>query len=278
MSRPSSPRGLLLCSLACFLVVAATPVRPAVPAERQPVSLTPMSEAVKAELAPNGRLRAALNYGNFLLVSARAPEHAGVAPDLARELARRANATVEFVGYENAGVAADAAKERAWDVAFIGAEPARAGEITFTPAYVEIEVGYLVPGNSKLWSVDDVDHDDVRIVSAARAAYTLYLQRTLRHATLVEADGAQGAADRFTRENFDVMADLMPRLLDEVQRMPATRLIPGRFTAVQQSIGVRKERVAAAAYLAAFADEIKTSGLLASLIEKHGASGLTIAR
>ena len=60
--------------------------------------------------------------------------------------------------------------------------------------------------------------------------------------------------------------------------MPATRIIPGRFTAVQQSIGVRKERAAAAAYLAAFADEIKTSGLLASLIDKHGARGLTVAR
>ena len=240
--------------------------------------MTPMSDAVRAELAPNGRLRAALNYSNFLLVSTRAPEHTGVAPDLARELARRAKATVEFVGYENAGLVADAAKEGAWDVAFIGAEPARAGEITFTPAYVEIEAGYLVPGNSKLWSVEDVDHEDVRIVTAARAAYTLYLQRTLRHATVVEADGAQGAADRFGRENFDVMAGLMPRLLDDVQRMPATRIIPGRFTAVQQSMGVRKERAAAAAYLAAFAGEIKRSGLLASLIEKHGARGLTIAK
>ena len=104
-----------------------------------------MSRAARAQLAPNGRLRAALNYSNFLLVSARAPEHTGVAPDLARELARRANATVEFVGYENAGLVADAAKDDAWDVAFIGAEPARAGEITFTPAYVEIEATYLVP-------------------------------------------------------------------------------------------------------------------------------------
>ena len=38
------------------------------------------------------------------------------------------------------------------------------------------------------------------------------------------------------------------------------------------------ERAAAAAYLVAFAAEIKTSGLLAGLIEKHGAHGLTIAK
>ncbi len=239
---------------------------------------TPMTDAVKAELAPNGRLRAALNYSNFLLVSARAPEHTGVAPDLAREMARRAGATVEFVGYENAGLAADAAETRAWDVAFIGAEPARANVITFSPAYVEIEATYLVPEHSTIGAIGDVDHESVRIVSTARAAYTLYLQRTLRHAQIVEADGIAGAAALFAKGGYDALAGLTPRLRDDVRAMPGTRLLPGRFTAVQQSIGVRKERAAAAAWLAAFTRDIRTSGLLAGLIARHKADGLTIAR
>jgi polar amino acid transport system substrate-binding protein len=236
-----------------------------------------MPEATRAELAPGGRLRAALNYSNFLLVSARSPEHAGVAPDLARELARRANATVEFVGYENAGLAADAAKDNAWDVAFIGAEPARAQEITFTPAYVEIEATYLVPADSPIRTIDEVDREGVRIATTARAAYTLYLQRTLRHATLVEADGIQGSVDLFTASHLDALAGLKPRLLEDVRKMPGTRLLEGRFTAVQQSMGVRQDRAAAATYLAAFAEEIKTSGLLRTIIERHGARGLSIA-
>ena len=62
----------------------------------------------------------------------------------------------------------------------------------FTPAYVEIEATYLVPASSPIRTLEDVDRDGVRIATAARAAYTLYLQRTLRHATLVEADGIQG--------------------------------------------------------------------------------------
>jgi polar amino acid transport system substrate-binding protein len=236
-----------------------------------------MPEDVRNELAPNGRLRAALNYSNFLLVSSRVPEHTGVAPDLARELARRAGATVEFVGYENAGLVADAAKDRAWDVAFIGAEPARAGEITFSPAYVEIEATYLVPAGSPIRTLDDVDRDGVRIASTARAAYTLYLQRTLKHATVVEADGTQGAVDLFTASHLDALASLKPRLLDDVKKIPGARLLDGRFTAVQQAMAVRKERTAAAAYLAAFGEEIKTSGLLRTLIDRHGAHGLTIA-
>ena len=267
----------LLAGLAAAATFAAHPDgRPAAATAVQ--TMTPMSDAVKAELAPNGRLRAGLNYSNFLLVSSRAPQHAGVAPDLARELARRAGATVEFVGYGNAGLAADAAVTRAWDVAFIGAEPARADVITFSPAYVEIEATYLVPEHSTIGAISDVDHESVRIVSTARAAYTLYLQRTLRRAQVVEADGIAGAAALFAQGGYDALAGLTPRLREDVRTMPGTRLLPGRFTAVQQAIGVRKERTAAAAYLAAFTREIRTSGLLAGLIATHKADGLTIAR
>lgn len=269
------PPWLLVASVA-LLALAWGPAVHGAPAAAQ--AMTSMTDAVKAELAPNGRLRAALNYSNFLLVSARAPEHTGVAPDLARELARRAGAVVEFVGYDNAGLAADGAKSQAWDVAFIGAEPARAGLITFTPAYVEIEATYLVPEHSTIRSIADVDHESVRIVSTARAAYTLYLQRTIRRAEIVEADGIAGAASLFESGRYDALAGLTPRLREDVQRLPGTRLLPGRFTAVQQSIGVRKERTAAAAYLTAFARDIRTSGLLARLIAEHKVDGLTIAR
>jgi polar amino acid transport system substrate-binding protein len=237
-----------------------------------------MSDQVRRELAPNGRLRAGLNHSNFLLVSKPAPAAEGVAPDLARELARRAGATVEFIGYANAGLVADASKDQAWDVAFIGAEPERAAFISFTPAYVEIEATYLVRGDSPLTTIADVDKDGVRIVSAARAAYTLFLQRSLRHARVVESNGLDGSFEAFARGGADALAGLKPRLLEDVARVPGARLIEGRFTAVQQSMAVRKERTAAAAYLEAFGREIRTSGLLASLIEKHAAHGLSIPR
>jgi polar amino acid transport system substrate-binding protein len=236
--------------------------------------MTIMSPAARAQLAPHGRLRAALNYSNFLLVSACAGEHLGVAPDLARELAHRASATVAFVGYDNAGLAADAANDDAWDVAFIGAEPARARDIAFAPAYVEIEATCLVPAHSPIRRLEDVDRSGVRIATAARAAYTLYLQRTLRHATLVEADGIQGSFDLFAASRLEALAGLKPRLLDDVQKLPGARLLEGRFTAVQQSMGVRQERAAAAAYLAAFVDEITSSGWLRALIERHDVRGL----
>jgi len=237
-----------------------------------------MSKDARDQLAPNGRLRAALNFSNVLLVSSRTPEPTGVAPDLARELARRANAAVEFVGYENAGLVADAANDDEWDVAFIGAEPDRASEIAFTPAYIEIEATYLVPNASPIQTVEEVDRPGARIATAARAAYTLYLKRTLRHATLVEADGLPASFDLFAGAHLDALAGLKPRLLDDARKLAGARVLDGRFTAVQQSMGVRQSHTAAARYLAVFADEIKSSGLLRTIIERHDVRGLSVAR
>lgn len=63
------------------------------------------------ELAPTGVLRAALNMGNFLLVTGRSatggPE--GVAPDMAREIAARLGVPIRYVPFARPGELADAA-------------------------------------------------------------------------------------------------------------------------------------------------------------------------
>jgi polar amino acid transport system substrate-binding protein len=239
--------------------------------------MTAMSADARAELAPNRKLRAGLNYSNFLLVMKRTPTHEGVAPDIARELARRAGAEVEFVGYDNAGLVADAAAHEAWDVAFIGAEPARADRISFTAAYVEIEATYLLPAGSPIKSLEDVDKPGVRIATTARAAYTLFLERSIKHATLVQPEGLQGSFDTFVRDKLEVLAGLKPRLLQDLEKLPGSRLVEGRFTAVQQAMAAPKKRSAAYEYLLAFAEEIKANGFVAGLIDKHNARGLSVA-
>ncbi|HXV11595.1 MAG TPA: transporter substrate-binding domain-containing protein, partial [Burkholderiales bacterium] len=102
---------------------------------------TDVSPAARAEIAPTGMLRVGINLGNFLLTAKdpKTGEPKGVAVDLGHELGRRLGVPVEIVGYATPGELADAATFGAWDVGFLGAEPQRAKEIDFTPAYVEIE-------------------------------------------------------------------------------------------------------------------------------------------
>ena len=111
-----------------------------------------VSSAVRADLAPTGTLRAAINYGNPILAqgSPGTGDLRGITVDLARELARRIGVPVALVPYDAAGKMTDAVKTGAWDVAFLAVDPARASEISFTAPYLEIEGTYLVPAGSPL--------------------------------------------------------------------------------------------------------------------------------
>jgi polar amino acid transport system substrate-binding protein len=238
----------------------------------------PISPAVRSELAPNGRLRVGINYGNFLLVTRHSDkEYTGIAVDLGRELGKRLGVPVELVAFATAGKLADAVKEGAWDVAFLGNEPQRAGDIAFSPPYLEIEAGYLVPAGSPIKTIADVDRKGVRIAVAVNSAYDLYLARNLKHATRVPVQGIQASYDIFVKDKLEVLSGLKPRLMADAETLPGSRVLEGRFTVVQQSVGTPQGRLAAAKYLGEFAKDVKASGFVAQAIARHAVRGVTVA-
>jgi polar amino acid transport system substrate-binding protein len=239
-----------------------------------------VSQEVVSELAPTGVLRAAINMGNFLLVTRRSPsgDPEGVAPDMAREIASSLGIPVAYVPYARPGELADAAGSGVWDIGLIGAEPARAEKIAFTPAYVEIEATYLVPAGSPLKTVADVDRAGVRIAVTARSAYDLWLERNIKNAELVRSDGGDATFKQFVDDKLEALAGLRPRLLEDVEKLPGARILDGQFSAVQQAVGTARKNTAGAAFLRDFVEEAKASGLVARLIERHKVVGrLTVA-
>jgi polar amino acid transport system substrate-binding protein len=234
---------------------------------------------VVAELAPTGAVRAGINLGNFLLVSGKsaAGEPAGVAPDMAREIAQRLGVPVTYVPFARPGELADAAGQGVWDIGLIAAEPARAETIAFSPAYAEIEATYLVPAGSPLKSIEEVDRPGVRIAIAERSAYDLWLTRHLQHAELVRAPSLDASFERFVTDGLDALAGLRPRLLQDLEKLPGARILDGKFTAVQQAVGTAKANQAGAAFLRDFVEVAKASGLVARLIERHRVRGLSVA-
>jgi len=233
------------------------------------------ADAAAAELAPNGVLRAAINLGNFLLVTGRAAngDPQGVAPDLAAEIAARLGVAVRYAPFARPSALADAADDGVWDIGLIGAEPARAEKIAFTAAYAEIEAAYLVQPGSPLARFEDVDRPGVRIAVLARSAYDLWLERNIRQAALLRSETADGAARLFADGEADVLAGLRPGLLTEADRHPGARILEGKFTAVQQAVGTQRRNAAGAAFLQTFVEDAKASGLVQRLIDRHGMTG-----
>lgn len=236
-------------------------------------------EAVRQALSPHGMLRAGINLSNFLLVSSRTADGgpAGVSPDMAAILAECLGLPLAYVPYESPGPLADAAEGDQWDVALIGAEPQRAAVIDFTPAYTEIEATYLVPPGSDLQSVGEVDRKGRRIAVAARTAYALWLERNIQAAELVSGEGFDGAYRHFVDQKLDALAGLRPKLIEDEKTLPGSRMLPGRFMAVQQALGTPKTSGIALDYLTRFVAATIETGTVARLIAKHGVAGLSVA-
>jgi polar amino acid transport system substrate-binding protein len=232
-----------------------------------------------SEIAPKGKLRVGINYGNPVLAT-KDPitgELRGVAVDLAHELARRLGVPVELVGYEAAGQMAAAVRSDAWDVAFLAIDPERASEISFTAPYIEIEGTYLVPAGSPLRAIGDIDREGVRVAVSAKSAYDLFLSRSLQHAELVRAPDPPAAFELLVAGKVDAVAGVKQPLIANSERLPGSRVLDGRFMAIQQSLGIPKSRDAGLAYLREFIEDAKASGFVAGAIAKAGIHGVTVA-
>jgi polar amino acid transport system substrate-binding protein len=242
-------------------------------------STSTVPSATLSELAPTGTLRIAINYGNAVLATQdrNTGELRGITVDLGREIGRRTGLPVELVAYPSVGKIVDDAKAGTWDIAFLAIDPARANDIAFTAAYMEVENTYLVPPGSSLKSIADVDRAGIRIAVPERYVPDLYLSRTLKNATLVRVVNPDEALALLVSGKVDAYASSMERLLELMDKLPGARILEGRFLAIQHAMGILKTRENGLAYLRAFIEDAKASGLIDQEITKIGIRGVRVA-
>ena len=188
-------------------------------------------DLAKEQLAPSGVLRVALNMSNFLLVNATDAnsDPDGVSPAMARTMAERLGVPFKLIEYAGPGQIADAATTDAWDIANIAAEPERARVIQFSPAYCEIQASYLVPPQSGIHSIEEVDKPGIRIAVKERAAYDLWLTENLEHASLHRAESLDASFALFRDQQLDALAGLRPKLIEQQALMPGSVLFDDEF-------------------------------------------------
>jgi polar amino acid transport system substrate-binding protein len=222
-------------------------------------------ELVK-EFAPTGKLRAAINVSNAVLVQLDASgAPTGITVDLARALADRLGLELETVVIDGAGKSFEAVKAARCDIGFLAVEPARAAEIDFTAPYVVIEGVYAVRPDAGLASNAEVDRAGVRIAVSKGAAYDLFLTRSLKHATLVRGEHS---FETFLRDKLEAVAGVKQAVVRFVTAHPEVQLLDGRFMEIAQAMCLPKGRPNAARHLAAFVEEMKASGFVAAALAR----------
>ena len=236
---------------------------------------------VAKELAPTGKLRAAINVVNKVLAQEQpgGADPKGVTVDLSRELAKRLGVPVGLVVFRGAGTVFAAAKDNRWDVAYFAIEPVRAAEVDFTAPYVIIEGGYAVPSASPIKAIAEVDRPGVRIAVGHGSAYDLYLTRTLKNAQLVRAPAADAKyLDVFLNDKLEAVAGVKPIIAAWAKTRSDVRVLDGAFQEIRQAMGSPKGRSAATLkYLSGFIEEMKASGFVADALKRSNQPDAAVA-
>ncbi len=227
---------------------------------------------VAGQFAPTGKLR----IGVLMLAYFANDESGGLkgwVPELGIELARRLGVAYEFVRIENPAEMIDAFRTNKVDVAFIGITRDRAAVFDYGPVVIGLRTSFLVPAESKIKSIPEVDQTGIRIVVPARSAQGEHLDKIITKATLIRVpvETPQPAVDMLIARTADVFSHAVPMLVTARPALAGSRILPGSYYDIPIAIGYAKGHSAAVVeFCRKFADDVKASGFLQQAVDRMG--------
>ena len=238
-------------------------------------SAPPVDSAVKAALAPHNLLRIGVYAGSptSLVRDAKTGESVGVALNLGQALGKQLGVPVQVVEFARLALVLDAVKVGAVDFTFTNATEARARDMDFTDTLIQLELGFLVPPNTTLAKVADVDRTGVRVGVAQGSSSQVALARVFKSAVVVPAPSVVQAQQMLLGGELDAFATNKGILFDMTESLPGFRVLDGRWGLESMAIAIPKGRVAGMPYLRQFASDARASGLLSSVVRKAGLRG-----
>ena len=238
-----------------------------------------MTDSIINELAPKGKLRVAINYGNPVLAQKDDKGRPkGISAKLAGELAKELNLEIEWITFDAAGRVFASVDEDCWDIAFLAIDPLRSEKIIFSQPYVTIAGTYLVKADSSYRRVDDLDKKGITISVGRGAAYDLFLSRTLQHAAILRGETSASAVDLFAESYSDAAAGVRQPLQEYADANITYRVIEDDFTSINQAMAVSRCRETAAAYVGDLSARKKQDGFIRSVLVANGQSDSLAAK
>ena len=236
----------------------------------------PSADPRVADLMKAGRVRVALyvpQYHKDPVTGALS----GWPVDLVAALGQRIGVQGVPVEHPNPADALLSIVLRSCDAGIIGIEAERATKLDYTAPLVEADYTLLAPAGSPHQTLADADRPGVRIAAVRHHASTIALAKIIKHATLVYADTPAATYAIFQSGGADLFASLHEVLRHYAERLPGSRLFAGRYGFNPIGMAVAKGHVARLAYLRAFVEDAKASGLVQRAIDRASWRGIRVA-
>jgi polar amino acid transport system substrate-binding protein len=229
---------------------------------------------VRSTLAPTGTLRVAVYAGSpTSFVRRPGGETVGVAYEVGQVLGRELGMPVQVLQFERVQQVVDALKGGQADITVTNATEARARDIDFSEPIIRLELGYLVPGDSPLRSVADIDRPGQKIGVSQGSSSQGTLGRQFRNATVVPVSSIAAGQQQLRARTLDAFATNKSVLYEMSDQVAGSRVLEGRWGLEHIAIAVPKGREAAHAYLLRFGQKLQAGGDLRRMIERAGVRG-----
>jgi polar amino acid transport system substrate-binding protein len=235
--------------------------------------------SVQQALAPQGVLRVGVYLGSptSLVRDAKSGASFGVAYELGHALAAQLNVPVQVVQYQRVAEVIDALKGNQVDMTFTNATAARAKDVDFTPALIQLELGLLVPVNSNIKSFESVDRAGVLLGVSQGSSSQGVLSQRLKNATIVPVPSLTQVQQMLTERKLDAFATNKGILFELAEKMTDVRVLDDSWGVENLAIAVPKGRDAGMPYLQAFAQRAQKTGQVNQMAQRAGLRGLVRA-
>ena len=239
------------------------------------IATLPADLSVRQALAPSGTLRVGVYAGSptSLVRKPNTGESAGVALDLGRALGQQLGVPVQIIEFARLSLVLDALKAGALDFTFTNATEARARDMAFTPPLLELELGYLVPAQSGIAEVADMDRRANRVGVTEGSSSQGVLTRAYTQAVVVPVASIKLGQSMLLQGTLDAFATNKAILFEMSDELPGFRVLDGRWGLENLAIAIPRGREAAMPYAIDFAQGVKASGLLQSAVARAGLRG-----
>jgi polar amino acid transport system substrate-binding protein len=229
-------------------------------------------------LAPSGMLRVGVYPGSptSMVTDATGKPH-GLAYELGGELAKRLGVNVDYVKFQRVADIVAAIHDGQVDFTVTNATPARANEVSFSQPVLAIELGFLVPANSPIGKVEDIDRPGVKIGVTKGSTSERTLPARFKNATIVPAESVKVAVAMFGRGEIDLYATNKPTLFEMSDQMPGARILDGNWGLEHMAIAIPRGREDALPLLNRFVTDEQSSGSLDTIRQQAGLRGATKA-
>jgi polar amino acid transport system substrate-binding protein len=258
------------------LLTALALVATAASATAQQPSLDPRV----ADISRAGKVRVGLHLPQFVQDPAtgeiKGHGTGAVIVQIAQALGTQLGVKVELVGHPSPPKLIECLQANACDTGFLGFVPGRTSEVGFTPPYIMVPFTMMVPANSSVRSMADVDKAGVRIAAVRSHASTLALRRVVKQATIVDVEIPDEAFELIRSGRADAWASPRPPLLEYAPKLAGARVLDDRYGENLQSMAVPKEQTGRLAYISEFLEAARGSGLVKRAIERAGEHGIEV--